>query len=212
MSADLEEKENLVMVDRSIPSGNTITNSKRKSKNKIIESIDLINIIIRISCLMDYLVLFLFIISLGFLLNDLKEAVTRSFVLIIVITLCFTFFFQAMIIIIAYSRNNLKRYIEEYQQAFKDILPKYFAYINDIVIINLLYLPSLINYFLLQTPDIFNKIFLNLSALFVSSWIVLMYKSILKNEGMKEEGEEPETTEEFNEEMEGEKELDLEKV
>jgi hypothetical protein len=62
-------------------------------------------------------------------------------------------------------------------------MPKYHAHITivyELITTNVLYLPSLINYFLLQTPDIFNKIFLNLSAVFVSSWIVLMYKTILK--------------------------------
>uniref|UniRef100_U9SZM4 Uncharacterized protein n=1 Tax=Rhizophagus irregularis (strain DAOM 181602 / DAOM 197198 / MUCL 43194) TaxID=747089 RepID=U9SZM4_RHIID len=197
MTADLEEKENLIYGERSIHVGNTSTNSK--------------------SFLLDYLGLILFIISIGFLLNDLKGSITRSFILTIIITVSITFFFQFMILIIAYSRKNLKRYIKEHQQSYSNIFPKYHAHItiaNDLITTNVLYLPSLINYFLLQTPGIFNKIFLNLTALFVSSWIVLTYKTVLNNEGMKEEGgKEPETMDELNEEMEeGKKESDHENV
>jgi hypothetical protein len=213
MTADLEEKGNPINRERGIPADST-SNSKSNTQkiiNKINEFVDF-NMIIRIGSFVDYLVLILFIISIGFLLNDLKASITRSFVLTIIITFCFTFFFQFMILIIAYSRKNLKRYIEEHQKAYSNIFPKYHAYITitfDIINTNMFYFPSLINYFLLQTPDIFNKIFLNLTALFVSSWIVLMYKTVLKNEGMKLEGEkEPEV----NEEIEEGRESDQEKV
>ncbi|CAB4380425.1 unnamed protein product [Rhizophagus irregularis] len=219
MTADLEEKENLIYGERSIHVGNTSTNSKSKTQkmvNKINEFLDFTNFI-RLGFLLDYLGLILFIISIGFLLNDLKGSITRSFILTIIITVSITFFFQFMILIIAYSRKNLKRYIKEHQQSYSNIFPKYHAHItiaNDLITTNVLYLPSLINYFLLQTPGIFNKIFLNLTALFVSSWIVLTYKTVLNNEGMKEEGgKEPETMDELNEEMEeGKKESDHENV
>ncbi|UZO07541.1 uncharacterized protein OCT59_027824 [Rhizophagus irregularis] len=127
-------------------------------------------------------------IILCFLLNDLKENITQSFVMSSVISASLIFIIQFTILITAYRREKLEVYIEK-QEIYNNVVSKYYAYfsiIEEFVSINVLYLPSLINYFLLQTPNIFNKIFLNLSALLVTVWIMVMYKSILKNEGMNE--------------------------
>ena len=54
---------------------------------------------------------------------------------------------------------------------------------------NVFSLLSLINYFLLQTPNVFNKIFLNLSALYITIAVKQMYE--LSEEAKKgREGEE----------------------
>ncbi|PKY50985.1 hypothetical protein RhiirA4_531768 [Rhizophagus irregularis] len=136
-------------------------------------------------------------IILCFLLNDLKGNITQSFVISSVISASLIFIMQFTILIIAYRRKKLKVYIKN-QEIYNNIVSEYYAYfsiIEEFVSINVLYLPSLINYFLLQTPNIFNKIFLNLSALLVTVWIIIMYKSILKNEGMNEEEVEEEEKE-----------------
>ncbi|PKY50986.1 hypothetical protein RhiirA4_467780 [Rhizophagus irregularis] len=144
-------------------------------------------IFIRSYFLVNYTALTLFVIVLGFLLNDLKENFTQIFVVSLIITISLTSIIQFTILIMAYRRKNLEVYIKKNQEIYGDILPKYQAYIfiiEEFISVNILYLPSLINYFLLQTPDIFNKIFLNLSALLVTVWIIIMYKLILKNEGI----------------------------
>ncbi|CAG8616544.1 uncharacterized protein OCT59_027823 [Rhizophagus irregularis] len=152
--------------------------TENRSKKIFIQSFFLVN----------YTALTLFVIVLGFLLNDLKENFTQSFVVCLIITISLTSIIQFTILIMAYRRGNLEVYIKKNQEIYKDILPKYQVYIfiiEEFINVNVLYLPSLINYFLLQTPDIFNKIFLNLSALLVTVWIIIMYKLILKNEGIK---------------------------
>ncbi|CAB4394368.1 unnamed protein product [Rhizophagus irregularis] len=156
--------------------------TENRSKKIFIQSFFLVN----------YTALTLFVIVLGFLLNDLKENFTQSFVVCLIITISLTSIIQFTILIMAYRRGNLEVYIKKNQEIYKDILPKYQVYIfiiEEFINVNVLYLPSLINYFLLQTPDIFNKIFLNLSALLVTVWIIIMYKLILKNEGINEEEE-----------------------
>jgi hypothetical protein len=139
--------------------------------------------------IVDYITLILFIILLGLWLNDLKEIITLSFILSLVISFLIISFIQSLIIIVAKSKQRLDNYINNHNQIYGQIFPSgYHAYItifiDNVIITNMLYFPSLINYFLMQTPNLFNNIFLNLTALFVSSWIILLYKTILKNEGM----------------------------
>ncbi|RGB40742.1 hypothetical protein C1646_663619 [Rhizophagus diaphanus] len=150
------------------------------------------SIFIRTLFLIDYTSLILFIILLGFLLNDLKEIITRNFVIALAISFTLTFIVQSTILIVANRGSKFNNYIVHHHQVYYKIFPKYHAYITiviDMTITNVVYFPSLINYFLLQTPDIFNKIFLNVSALFVSSLVMHMYKIILKNEEMEKKGE-----------------------
>ncbi|GES85101.1 hypothetical protein GLOIN_2v1471670 [Rhizophagus clarus] len=134
---------------------------------------------------LNYLSLILFAILLGLLLKELKEDITQTFIITLIITISLTFIFYSAILLLSLYRNNLKIYINDSDK----IIPKYHVYIDlvtEFICINILYLPSLINCFLLQTPEIFNKIFLNLSALLVTTWIVLAYKVILKREGKEE--------------------------
>ncbi|CAB5365741.1 unnamed protein product [Rhizophagus irregularis] len=169
-----EEKENVLKPEPKILISSSVIDWIMGNKSTFIRTLFLI----------DYTSLILFIILLGFLLNDLKEIITRNFVIALAISFSLTFIVQSTILIVA-NRGS------KFNQVYYKIFPKYHAYITiviDMTITNVVYFPSLINYFLLQTPDIFNKIFLNVSALFVSSLVMHMYKIILKNEEMEKKG------------------------
>ncbi|RIA91267.1 hypothetical protein C1645_822332 [Glomus cerebriforme] len=110
-----------------------------------------------------YMAGILSMVVLCLLTYKLKEKITTSFIIALVVTS--SLIFISIIII-----NNIM--FEENMLNYVKILDS-FGYF---MLVSTFYLPSLINCFILQTPAIFNKIFLNLSAMLVTSWIIYAYK------------------------------------
>lgn len=106
---------------------------------------------------------FLSIIVLCLLTYKFKENITTSFTISLIVT-------SAVISISIITINNIM--FEDYVLNYEKILET----VGYLILVNTFYLASLINCFILQTPAIFNKIFLNLSAILVTSWIIYAYK------------------------------------
>ncbi|PKC13345.1 hypothetical protein RhiirA5_410742 [Rhizophagus irregularis] len=111
-----------------------------------------------------YVASFLSIIVLCLLTYKFKENITTSFIISLIVT-------SAVIYISIIIINNIM-FEDYYMLNFEKILET----AGYLLLVSTFYLASLINCFILQTSAIFNKIFLNLSAIFVTSWIIYAYK------------------------------------
>jgi hypothetical protein len=110
-----------------------------------------------------YMASFLSIIVLCLLTYKFKENITTSFLISLIIT-----FSVISISIIVINNIMFEEYFLNYDKIFETV--------GYLMLVSTFYLASLINCFVLQTPAIFNKIFLNLSAILVTSWIIYAYK------------------------------------
>jgi hypothetical protein len=119
-----------------------------------------------------YIASILNIVVLCLLVYNLKERINNGFIFAVTITN--SLIFIAIIVI-----NNIM-----FEDSVLTML-NFDAFLESLgyfILVSTFYSSSLVSCFILQTPLIFNKVFLNLSALLVTSWIIYAYKEEKKKQ------------------------------